>query len=246
MRRLAAVVALLAAGSGLAACASTQDKSRRLAQANKGILQAKGLSLSGTNRDVKILATKVLQDKFGTAAVVELENTTARGMLDVPVAIDVRGAKGTRSLFKNDSAGLDPALVSAPLLPAGRKVVWINNQVIASSRPGKVLVKVGKPKAPAPGRAALPKIRLSKIRVRHDADGTFAFGIIENGSTILQRRLTIFCVARRRGKVVAAGRAVIDKLPPGRPKKPTTFRVYFIGKPAGARLGFYAPPVQLK
>lgn len=246
MRRAAAAALVVVLAGGLAACESTQDRSRRLAKANKGILNDKGLSLAGTNRDVKIVATKVLQDKFGTAAVVELENTTRKGMLNVPVSIDVRAAKGAKSLFKNDSAGLDPALASAPLLPAGRRVVWINNQVVANGSPSKVLVKVGAPKAAAPARSALPKIALTKIRTRKDADGTFAFGTIENRSKVLQRRLTIFCVARKGGKVVAAGRAVIDKLSPGKQKKPTTFRVYFIGKPAGAKLGFYAPPVQLK
>ena len=246
MSRALALLAGAVLATGLAACESTQDKSARLAKASKGLLDRKGLSIEGTNRDVKVLDTELLTDRNGSAAVVELKNTTSRGMLDVPVAIDVRGAKGSKSLFRNDAAGLDPALVAAPLLPAGRRVVWINDQIAASGPAKRVLVKVGRPKAPAPARGALPKITLAKIRTRSDVDGTFASGTIVNHSKVLQKRLTIFCVARRGGKVVAAGRGVVDKLPPGRRRKPVTFRVYFIGKPTGARLGFYAPPVQVR
>jgi hypothetical protein len=45
---------------------------------------------------------------------------------------------------------------------------------------------------------------------------------------------------------VAAGRAVVDKLPPAPTRKPVRFTVYFIGDPAGAQLSFYVPPVVLR
>ena len=60
-----------------------------------------------------------------------------------------------------------------------------------------------------------------------------------------QKRLTIFCVARKGAKVVAAGRGILDVLPPAG-AKPTRFTVFFIGNPKGAKLSFSAPPTVLE
>lgn len=234
-----AAAALLAAAAG---CSSTQSQNDKLAKENKGLAKEKGLELEGTNPRVKVLDTEVLQDQYGTAAIVVLRNVSGRDMANVPVAIDVQ-TKGGKTLFRNDAAGLDPALVSAPLLPSKRRVVWINNQIAAATKPGRVRVKVGESDAPVPKR--LPKIVLSKIKSDSDSDGPYVKGVITNRSKILQKRLTVFCVARKGDRVVAAGRAVLEKVDPAPTKKPITFRVYFIGNPKGADIGFYAPPVKL-
>lgn len=236
---LAVAACALAAG----ACASSQDKSAALKQGSKGIANVKGLSLTVTNTDIKILDTTVLHDQYGTAAVVFLKNTTRKSVGNVPLAIDVRNA-ADKSVFRNNAPGLDAALVSAALLPSGRKAVWINNQVVANG--GKtVRVKVGDPKVPVvPAR--IPKIVLSEIKRDKDTDGPFVTGVITNRSKVPQKRLTIFAIARKGGKVVAAGRAVVDKLPPAPTRKPIRFSVYFIGNPTGAQLGFSAPPVAFK
>jgi hypothetical protein len=107
-----------------------------------------------------------------------------------------------------------------------------------------VAAAVGAGKRPVAG--ALPRIELSGIHLDRDQDGVYAKGIVRNSSPVLQRRLVIACVARRGGRVVAAGRAVVDKLPPAaETKKPATFTVYFIGNPKGARLDCAAPPTVL-
>ncbi len=243
MRWAATALAAAAPVLALSACASTQDKSARLKKANKGVLNAKGLSLSESNKNVKILNTTVLHDQYGTAAVVFLKNTTPKAIGNVPLAIDVRNAAG-KSIFKNNASGLDNALVAAALLPAGRKAVWVNNQIVGNGGK-KVLVKVGEPKVPAVP-ASVPRIVLSKIKRDHDQDGQFVTGTITNRSKILQKRLTVFCVARKGGKVIAAGRGVIEKLPPAPTKKPIRFSIYFIGNPSGAQLGFSAPPVTFR
>jgi hypothetical protein len=63
-----------------------------------------------------------------------------------------------------------------------------------------------------------------------------------NHSDLLQRRMPIFCVARRGDEVVAAGRAILEKL---KPDKPTRFTVFFIGDPRGARLTLTPTPTVL-
>jgi hypothetical protein len=227
----------------LSACESTQNKSARLQRQGKGLLrQQAGLSIGSTNRAVRIVDTAVVHDEFGTAAVVELVNTTPRDMTNVPLAITVKGAGG-RALYRNNAPGLDAALVSTPLLPHGRRVVWINNQISATAAPRGVAVKVGTPKGSAP--AKLPRIVISGVRQDRDSDGAFVTGVIANHSKVEQRRLTVFAVARRAGRIVAAGRGVLERLAPAPTKKPVRFTVYFIGDPAGAQLSFYAPPVTL-
>jgi hypothetical protein len=241
VRRAALLVAL--APLALAACESTQHKSARLAREGKGLLsRQKGLTVGASNRDVRVVDSAVLHDRYGAAAVVELENTSRRDMADVPLAIDVRGAGG-RTLYRNNAPGLEAGLVATPLLPHGRRVVWVNNQVVAAGAPRSVAVRVGRPRGRAVARP--PRIELSRIRRDSDTDGAFVTGVVTNRSKVLQRRLIVFCVARRRGRIVAAGRGVVEKLPPAPTRKPVRFTIYFIGNPAGARLGFYAPPVAL-
>ncbi|HEY3186151.1 MAG TPA: hypothetical protein VGJ70_01670, partial [Solirubrobacteraceae bacterium] len=93
MRRAAALLVL--APLALSACESTQDKSARLKREGRGLLgREKGLTVGASNRDVRVVDSAVLHDRYGAAAVVVFENTSRRDMADVPVAIDVRGAGG--------------------------------------------------------------------------------------------------------------------------------------------------------
>ena len=237
---LLALALLALAPLALAACESTQDKSARLKREGHGLLaRQKGLTVGASNREVRVVDTAVLHDRYGAAAVVELENTSPRDMADVPLAIDVRGPGG-RTVYRNDAPGLERGLVATPLLPHGRRVVWVNNQVTPAAAPRTVAVRVGRARAVS---ARPPRIELSRIRRDHDTDGAFVTGVVTNHSRVVQRRLTVFCVARRGGRIVAAGRGVVDKVPPAPTRKPVRFTIYFIGNPAGARLGFYAPPV---
>jgi len=102
---------------------------------------------------------------------------------------------------------------------------------------------VGAAKGKVP--AQVPKFAISGVSLGSDSDGLYAKGTIVNRSKIAQRRLTIFCVARKGGKIVAAGRAILDALAPAG-AKPTRFTVFFIGNPKGAKLSFSAPPTVLE
>jgi hypothetical protein len=239
---VAAALACACAATSLSACESTQDTSARLAKRAKGLANQQGLKIARDNPSVRVRTTAVLRDANGIAAVVELQNT-GPAQAALPVAIAVDDAKG-KPIFRNDAAGLDPSLVQMPLLRKGERAWWVNNQVTAAGVPAKVAARVGQARAQAP--ADTPVIEISKVHVGRDADGVFAEGIVANRSKIAQKRLTIYCVARRGGRVVAAGRAIIDRLAPAPTPKPTKFTVFFIGNPKGARLEFAAPPTVLK
>ena len=59
-----------------------------------------GLTVTHENPDVKVLATAVLHDENGTAAVVSLRNDSSKPLREVPIAItlhDPRGGRSTRT-----------------------------------------------------------------------------------------------------------------------------------------------------
>ncbi|HVP02790.1 MAG TPA: hypothetical protein VMT10_09490 [Solirubrobacteraceae bacterium] len=238
----AALCAAAAPALCLTACETTQDTSARLAkEGSHSLSQAKGLSVSRVNPDISVAGSAVLQDQNGVAAVVRLHNRGA-AQADVPVLIAVTGAKG-RQLYANTVPGLDPSLVSVAAVPGGTDEYWVNDQVTAAAKVRAVSAKVGVAKQRPP--ASLPAMRITKLAFGSDVSGVYARGVITNTSRLPQRRLVISCVSLSGSKVVAAGRAIVDRLAPAPTPKPVTFRVYFIGNPKQGKLTCSAPPTTL-
>jgi hypothetical protein len=225
----------------VAGCESSQDKSARLAKQGGKAFTRKGLEVSRQNPDVKVVRTFVLQDSNGAATVVELRNVSPAPLVNVPVSIDVTAATG-KTVFKNDAPGLEPSLVSAPVLQARSEFTWVNDQVTPSGKARSVQVKVGT--APGHAPADLPKLDLTAPQLKRDpVSGMEAAGAVTNRSKVEQRALIVYCVARKGSKVVAAGRAAIQRLKPG---QKLFYHVYFIGDPSGAQLAVAAPPTVLQ
>jgi hypothetical protein len=226
----------------LAGCQSTQSKSAELEMTGKKVLlNEKGLSIAKVSSAVKVGGTSVIADQNGTAVVVELRNDSQQALLDVPILIDVRGAKG-KSVFRNDTPGLDPSLVSAPLLRPGQTFDWVNDQVLSVGPAKSVKVKVGEAKDELTGD--VPELDVSEPKIEVDpVSGVEASGKVTNKSGVEQTRLVLYGVARKGGKVVAAGRGVIQRL---KTDKPSNYHIFFIGDPRGADLSVAAPPVVFK
>ena len=240
-------VAALAAVLGLTGCLgveTTPEKSARAeAKASKELKeQQKGLKIGKPNTTIKVETSALVQDPNGVAAVVRIKNTGSV-QASVPIAITVDDAKG-KKLYANDIPGLDPSLTSVAVVEAGQEVDWVNNQILVAGKAAKVAAVVGAAKGKAPG--ALPKIVISDVMHDKDEDGFYAQGTIANASDVPQKRLVVTCVARDGDKVIAAGRAVVEKLDPAKIlKKPTKFTVFFIGDPKRADLTCSAPPTVL-
>jgi hypothetical protein len=242
MTRAAAGAAAVLAAGGLTACQSTQDKSAELAKKAKHVSAGQKLVITKANPDIKVGQTTVLKDANGAAVVIELRNISAREQVQVPVAIDVKSAHG-RSLFRNDAPGLEPSLVTAPLIAPHGTLVWVNDQVVTAEQPKLVDAKVGPPRLAAPPRR-LPKIEVGSPKLITDpVSGVEATGPVTNRSKLVQLKLVLFAVARRGGRVVAAGRGQIKKLVPN---KQTNYHIFFIGNPKGAKVQVSAPPSVLK
>ena len=230
-----ALIVLVPVVSG---CESTQDRSAQLRKkANTVLSQRTQNVVTRLNPDVKVLRTAALHDDNGSAAVVELRNTSRRALVNVPVAIDVRGPGGT-SVFRNDAAGIEPSLVGPAYVPPASQLAWVNDQVNAAGVPRSVVARVGVGHGPLPG--SVPSLQVGAPHLETDpTSGVSAVGQITNHSAILQRKLVIYCIATRGGRIVAAGRGGIDRL---RTNKRTRYTIFFIGNPKGARLTVAAPP----
>jgi hypothetical protein len=240
--RPALVLALLAlALPSLAACESTQAKSARLESENKGLLKnEQGVEVGRRAKDVDVRDAAVVQDENGIAAVVEIRSSASRAQRDLPITIAIDDRTG-KPIFRNDAAGLDHTLTHVLLLEPGRTFTWVNNQISAAGRARKVVATVG-PGKPVPAR--VPRIDAGTATLEADpVDGLVAKGKVRNDSDVLQRNLVVYCVARRGGKVVAAGRSIVEKV---KPHAQARYSVFFIGDPRGAELELAAPPTVLE
>jgi hypothetical protein len=237
--RVAAGALVVLAAAGLSACESTADKSAAIAA--RGLVAVKG---GGTlkitpNAEVHVERSAVVRGAGGSvAAAVQLRNAGARAQRDVPVLIDVRDAKGA-SVYRNDAVGLQPALQRLTLIGRTSSAWWVNDQVTPSAPPKSVRVKVGAAKAVL----APPRVALSDVHFDGDSTGRYLTGTVVNRSRTALTGVLVFAVALKGKAVVAAGRALVAKLPAAGAPKPTHFRLFFVGEPRGARLALtVAPP----
>ena len=225
-------VALAGVALVLGGCESTQDKSAKIAAELGPVAQEEGLKISKRSEEVEVVSTTLLSDENGAAVVVELRNESNRDLVDVPLLIDVLDAKG-KSVYRNDIPGIEPALASVPMIPAGDSVLWVHDQVLAAGKPATVKATAGAGGETFSGRP--PAVTVSDPKLESDRfTGVAAGGEVVNESGEDIERVLLYAVARKGGRIVAAGRGAIEPLK-GKPK-PVPYNVYFIGDPAGAEL----------
>ncbi len=229
--------ALILAALALTGCESTQARSAELERAAQTSKHERGLVVGEQARDVTVEHATVLQDVNGAATVVELRNRSAGSLVALPVAVEVLD-KAKQPLYANDAPGLDPSLVGVAALAGRERLAWVNDQVTLSSPGIEVVARVGASSKPGP--AQLPRLEVSGLRVAGDASGdTSITGEVVNTSEVEQRRLVVHVVARRDDAIVAAGRAIVERLGAG---ARAHFSVFPIGDPGGAELSAAAPP----
>jgi hypothetical protein len=230
-------LALVAPALVLAGCQTTAEKSAKLEREARlhPIAMAQGLSIAHTSSRVKVLGTSVLRSSEGAVAVVELRNFSARPLRALPLAITVTDARGA-TIYQNNAPGLEAALVSVPCLGAHASFTWVDDQLPASTSASAVTARVGEP---PPLAGALPQIAVAGVHLIEDpTNGVGAAGTVTNPSRVAQSKLVIFGIARRAGRIVAAGRAVLPELAAG---SRLPFEIFFVGDPHGAQLQVSAP-----
>ncbi|HXM86188.1 MAG TPA: hypothetical protein VN889_01005 [Solirubrobacteraceae bacterium] len=228
-------LALAAAPLTLSGCETTAEKSAQLERAAKRVAHVAqtGLTIAHASAYVKVLRSEIVRGSRETAVVLTLRNDSAKALAEVPIAISMKNASGA-SVYSNATPGLAKTLTSIALLAPHATATWINDQIQAS---GAVSVDAeigeGKPVEGAPPRLAVQEAQL--------AEGS-AEGVLANDSSMAQSELVIYAVARRDGRAVAAGRAVLASVAAG---ASTPFQVFFVGDPAGAQLTLSAPPTSV-
>lgn len=238
MRRAALVLLALT----LTGCQTTAEKSAKLereaklAQAKTGNgLAIRGLSVAQPSKKVRAVSAVVLNSSEGDAAVITLSNISSSTLENVPIEIDVKNARGA-TLYANDAPGLSKTLVSVALVPARSRIVWIDDQVQAAGAPLSVTAKIGEG---TPVAAKAPALSVQGVHLTEAASSSpGAEGEVSNRSATTQQELVVNAVARRRGQIVAAGRAVV---PSAHASSSTRFQLFFIGSPHGASLEVSAP-----
>jgi hypothetical protein len=235
MRRVAT---LALASVALAGCESNYARNDRAEREGQRLMASAGtVTLGAANPDVHVRRAVVVQGDGALAAAIELRNDGKHAQAGVPLLIDVRGAGG-KTVYRNDLQGLQPALQHAALVPPGRSVWWVNDQLLGVTSATGVRAHVGR----GTTVGAVPKVSLTGVELDRDGEGAYLAGAVDNRSGVLQRNLPIFAVALRGGKVVAAGRALVLKAPPAGQGKPARFRLIFVGNPKGARLQVTVAP----
>jgi hypothetical protein len=237
LRGAAAIVAALA----LAGCESSQERSATLERAAKlaaahEARASKGLTIARESAVVKVLSATVVSSSEGAAAVVTVRNDSARTLAAVPIAIAVRDAHG-QTIFQNDAPGLEAALTAIAIVPAHGEATWVDDQLPKSGAPASVSARLGEA---APVAGALPRIEVQGLHVQEAGAG--AAGTVRNRSQVAQSKLIVYVVARRAGRVVAGGRAIVPELAPG---ASAAFQVFFVGPAGGASLQASAPATTL-
>ena len=233
MRLAVLALAVLA----LTGCESTQSKSAKLEAVAQKSKHEKGLVVGEQSKDIEVEGTTMLQDANGAATVVQLRNESKGSLVGLPVSVQVLD-KASKPLYANDAPGLDSSLVSVASLAPGAELAWVNDQVTIAAPGDSVVAKIGA--GAKAGPAELPQLEVTALKAVADASGEQAItGDVANRSHLEQRRLVVYVTARKGDKVVAAGRAIVERLAPGRS---THFSVFPIGDANGAELSAAAPP----
>ena len=225
----------------LTGCESTKSKSARLELEGEDLVKTEKVDIGSANKQIDIVDKTVLTDVNGTAVAVVMKNDSQGGLADAKISVDVKGANG-KSVYRNDQSGVETSLIQVPVVAAGGEVIWVNDQVIPTGKPKSVDVTVGEAKQ-LPDE--LPEIEVSEPEMKTDpTSGIEAVGTVTNKSDIEQIDIVLYAIARKGGKIVAAGRGQIANLKTD--GKPASYHIFFIGNPTGADVTVVAPPVNLE
>lgn len=242
MRRAGAIAVALATTALLPACESTQDKAARIQAENARKLKLASMPLvvAKADRRIDVVSRTVLRGKVATAVVVSLRNRSKSPIADIPIAVDLFDAKGRR-LQTNTTPGADHWLNHVPLIRGGQTVDWVQDQFDPEPTARRAAVRVGIGTNVA---RPFPDAKLLKTHWFQDPISGPAFsGKAKGAAPVLQERVVIYSVGRSGGRVVTAGRGVLEKLAPNG-SKASGFTIFYTGSnPKSASLRNLAPPV---
>ena len=237
-RRSAALLTLLAA-IALAGCESTEQESAKIAK-RLGHQRASAAvtKIKGANSSVRIVSAQIVSSAGGTAAVLELSNSSSHAQADIPILITVYDAAG-KAVYSNSTVGESSPSGELSLLGAHATVWWVDSNVLASGgTPVRVVVKIGAPTASPPAQS----LSASRLASGSNFVGPFISGSASNSSAAAETDVTVYAVALAGARVVAAGQSLIPSLPA---HGSASFQVNVDGKAKGATPAATIAPAHL-
>jgi hypothetical protein len=224
---LAASLAVLAAA--VSGCATTQDSNKRISvRFDRTLASRKPLELKGTDPDVKVVRTAVIDGKDQSAIVVVLRNTGDGPVNDLPIEV---GPQGGRPL--NTAANVPYFQSHAPAIAPGEEATWVytSKEPIGASQ---AFARVGRPASPPLTTAG----HVSEIEAGGKGDGSTIRARLTNDTGIPQYDLDVYAVALRDGRYVAAGRASLEHLGVSQSAR---LSLPLVGEAKGTRIQVFAP-----
>ena len=224
----------------LSACESTEDESAKIGR-EAGALAAgpAALKLGAVNHGVRVSDVTLVKSAGRTAVAARFTASSGRPQLNVPVLVDVTGGAG-RVLYTNETGGVEASLQRIALLRPRQSAWWVDDQVLASQSTTGLKVRVGTGTGPRAG-ATPAELETKRVRVGVQSGLSVLSGQLVNRSGKAQSKVPVFAVGVRGGKVVAAGRAIVEELP-GRAGSSAPFQIFLVGSPAGAKFELTAMP----
>jgi len=205
----------------LSGCVTTQQRNERYKlRADRTLAGRRPLLVRRPGSDVRIGHVTALRGADGSAVAVELENRSGHALSDVPISVGV----GRTRL--NARGGLDFFQTHVAAIGAGARVTW----VFTTRR----RIPRGRPFAVA-GDAARAPATLPRIDVAPAAGGA----LVRSRTDVPQYGLPVYALARRGGRLVAAGRATVAQLGSSRS---ATVGLRMVGAPRGAHIQLEALP----
>ncbi len=222
-------ITLVFVGAALSGCATTQDANKRASiQADRTLASRKPLELRGTDRDVQVVSTTVLNGKDGSAVVAVLRNRGAEPVNDLPIEVGPAGGEPV-----NTRPNVPYFQSHAPAIPPGEETTWVyvSKDPLESDR---AFVRVGD--------RPTPHLETADHVSELDADGEAGVSSVRaevtNDSGVPQYGLDVYAVARKDGRLVAAGRANLEHL--GVSQK-ARLSLPVIGDAKGAHVQIFVP-----
>ncbi|HEY1451363.1 MAG TPA: hypothetical protein VGF47_10445 [Solirubrobacteraceae bacterium] len=238
LKRALVVVGCGALTVTFAACESTESESAKIER--EAVLAREhepgALKIGTPSRTVHASNVTLLGGGGRGAVALRLTSSSTRPQANVPVLVEVKGKAG-KLLYSNQPGGTDTKLQHIALLRPHASAWWVDDQVLINQPSSSVTVRVGSGKNAKVGDASV-----SISHVVAASAGATVSGELVNHAHRAQRNVSVYAVALRRGKVVAAGRALVATLAAAGKGPAAHFEIPLVGNAAGAKIGLTAVP----
>jgi hypothetical protein len=241
LKRALVVVGCGALTVTFAACETTENESAKIER--EAVIARENepgaLKLGASNRTVRASQVTLLSGGGRNAVAMRLSSSATRAQAEVPVLVNVTGKAG-KLLYSNQPGGTEPLLQHVGLIGPRASVWWVNDQVLINQQSTGVKVRVGSGRLP--GRRLLSsRLEATTTHIAKQSGASTLSGKLVNHGGPRERKIPVFAVALRGGKVVAAGRVVVASLAGSRGAS-ADFQIPLVGDAAGAKIELTAVP----